>query len=316
MSHQTKHMTAPGTPSLATPNVTFTIDVVRVQGPARERLRKRFGPHMRNLLSGLSGPLDAVARIGLVSDTGSRPRVEDSAVAVLAHLGDDTVAIPVILAAVADGVGGHADGDLASAIVIQTLAENVVDEMAYDESHKLDKVRSTDNVEDLLMEAISKAHSAVKEGTDEGGTTLTCALIIDRTAYVAHVGDSRAYLLPAANGAMEQITRDHRLVREWVEHGLLKEEQLLHHPLAHILNRSLGRAADQCQVDLTTRSLTAGSRLLLCTDGVSDALNHNELWRIVSRSDHPQETCERLIKAALARNVHDDVTALMVELPG
>jgi serine/threonine protein phosphatase PrpC len=310
MYHLLKQTNGVQTPSLSI-NASFVVDTVRVQGPAREKLRKRFGNEMRNFLAGLVQPLDEVVRVGMASDTGTRPRNEDSVVALLAHLDDDHMPIPMMLVAVADGIGGNADGDLASALAIQTLTDCVVDRMVDADAGtvSLDPL----SIETLLVEAFGAAHHKIRRQTASGGSTLTGALIVDRTAYVAHVGDSRAYLLDAA-GDIEVLTRDHRFVREWEELGIISGQEAINHPQGHILYRALGKL-DQCEVDITRRNLGDGSRLLLCTDGVWETVEPGSISRIIRRSKHPQYACEVLISDALASNARDDVTAVLVEIP-
>jgi serine/threonine protein phosphatase PrpC len=267
---------------------------------------------MRDFMAGLANPLDSVVRVGVASDTGTRPRNEDSVMAMLAHLDDDHMPIPMILAAVADGVGGHADGDLASGLAIQTLAERVIDRLADADAGRVDI--DAVSIETLLVEAFGEIHYKIRRHTTGGATTLTCALIVDRTAYIAHVGDSRAYLFEPGEPGPELLTRDHRFVREWEEMGIISREEALNHPQGHILYRALGKL-DQCEVDITRRNLVDGARLLLCTDGIWETVDDAHMSTVVSRSAHPQGTCEGLLTMALANNAHDDITSVLVEIP-
>jgi serine/threonine protein phosphatase PrpC len=293
-------------------HASFILDTVRALGPAQEPLRSRFGSEMRNFLAGFAQPLDAVARVGLATDTGTRPRDEDSAIALMAHLDDYRWPVPLILLAVADGIGGSADGDLASALAIQTLAEVVVD-------HLVDVAEETvhvdlPSIEEMLLDAFGTAHRRIKQQTNGGGSTLTAALVVDRTAYIAHVGDSRAYWLDGATGEIDLLTRDHRFVRDWVDLGVISPQEAADHPQSHVLYRALGKL-DQCEVDLTHRILDDGSQLLLCTDGIWETVDPVNLTRVLRRSNHPQAACDELVRQALANEARDDVTAVLLKLP-
>ncbi len=313
MIHLPKHGASVG--ALSPDAAHLTIDYVRVQGPAQSRLRKRYKREMKNFLEALGGPQEGEVRLGVASDMGTRPRNEDSSIGLLAHLGDDT-SKPVVLVAVADGMGGHADGDVASAIAIEAITGAMVEALGNGSGSTVYNQRLNPTaVEGMLMGAVAAAHNEIKAGTAGGGCTVTCALIAGDTATLAHVGDSRAYLLNTRRRNIELITHDHLLVRAWQDAGIITEEQTVHHPQRHILYRSIGRA-ERCEVDLGQRSLAPGSCLLLCSDGVWDVLSRDEIARIVYQSEHPQEACERLINAAVTHGSHDDVTAALVELPG
>src|SRR5574341_522686 len=301
--------------SQAVGTALFALDYIRGQGPARGKLRKTFGDAMKNALAAQSKSVGGMPRIGMANDSGPRPRNEDSAVAMLGHLGGASDAIPVVLAGVADGIGGGNDGDRAGAIALNTLTEDVVAELTYLDDNKADRIWNTQNIEDLLMLAVNDAHGTIKAKTDGGGTTLTCALIIDGVAHIAHIGDSRAYLINAGEGEIDRLTRDHRIVSKLQEVGILTREQAKRHPQAHILYRSLG-IKDPVEVDLNHHNLEAGSLLLLCTDGISDVLSRDEIYWIVTRADDPQDACEELIHAAVDRNTRDDATAVLVEIGG
>lgn len=314
MTNLPRHTTEPGMSPIST-GFDFAIDYITAQGPARRRLSKRFDAEMRNSQTAFPQHEDAFARICLASDIGARPRNEDSAVAMLAHLEENDTKVPIILVAVADGIGGAADGDVASAIAIQTLTEGVVDRVAYHEDRKHNGRLSPSSIEGMLMTVTRMGHDTIKAETQGGGSTLTCALIVDDTAYLAHVGDSRAYLLNPNRQDIELITSDHHLVREWESLGILTAEQAAHHPLSHVLYWWLGRS-DQFEVDIKHRKLAAGTCLLLCTDGISNVLSQNDIYRILNHADQPEGICERLIKAAVAHNSHDDASALLVRIPG
>lgn len=295
-------------------NANFVIDYLRVLGPARERLRRRYSGDLRDYMAALAQPYDEVMRVGLASDTGTRPRNEDSAVALMAHLDDSHMPIPLLLMAVADGIGGSADGELAGALAIQTLVDCVVGRMVDVGDQQWGMALDALSVESLLVEAFGLAHHRIRRRTSGGGSTLTCALVIDRTAYVAHVGDSRAVLFGPDPAQVETLTRDHRFVREWEELGIISHEEAASHPQAHILYRSLGKL-DQVEVDLTRRTLVEGSRLLLCSDGIWETVGAQQMASVVHRASHPQNACEALLTAALAGDAHDDITATLVGIP-
>jgi protein phosphatase len=218
-----------------------------------------------------------------------------------------------MLVAVADGIGGASDGDLAGAIAIQVLTESIVDELVYREDRQLDRLLSTSNIEAMLRASTGMAHNAIKMETDGGGSTLTCALIVNGVAHLAHVGDSRAYLIDEQRKSIELLTRDHRLVYVWEAFGIVTPEQARHHPQRHVLDRWLGKI-DQFDVDFMQLDPTSSGWLLLCTDGISDVLNQNEIYAIVDQSEQPEQACARLINAALAHNTHDDLAAVLVEI--
>lgn len=311
MIHLFEDRTAPHKPAVSNTG-KFVLDFLRVQGSARNLLRPRFGGEMRNLLSGMAMLEESVARIGLASDRAARSTNQDSAVVLVGHFGDDMTPIPVILAAVADGVGGAPDGDEASAIAIQIVTERIVDELQANPDSSPRELLYVTHIEDLLEEAVTLAHNAIKVQTNQGGSTLTCAFMVDGTVYMAHVGDSRAYLLPGHNKRIDLITRDHRLVEMWKDMGFLNTEQMAHHPLKANLYRMLGKIG-QCEVDITRRHLPIGS-LLLVTDGITDVLSEKQMLEIIARSSDPDEACDRLIRAAINHNTSDDVTAALIQI--
>lgn len=306
----------PDTPksSPQTEPANLLIDYFRAQGPAQARLRNRFGYQMTASLEQLAHPEDGTIPIGVASDSGGRRRNEDSAVGFVAHVGADQVMHPVTFIAVSDGVGGGADGDLASAIAIERVTDDVVDSLPDQGDEALASGQVSPEVEKILEDAIADAHYEIKTGTDHGGSTLTSALVIDGEAVIAHIGDSRAYALNPKRKDIELLTHDHRLVQVWHDRGLLTDEQLYHHPFANVLLRHLG-GEKQAEVDIVQHKMPPGWRLLLCTDGISETLSEGEISNIARRSNHPQEACEQLISAAVAHGARDDVTAAMVEIP-
>jgi protein phosphatase len=295
--------------------IPYVIDYMRVQGAARLMLRQRFGVEMGNLEAALPVPLSSMLRIGVTTSAGTRPRNEDSSVAMMSHFGDDQSAIPVILLAVADGLGGNADGDVASALAVKVLTESVVNHMAAFAAGAGNADLSAESMEKLLIEAIAIAHHEVRAGTTGGSTTLTCALIVDRTAYVAHIGDCRAYLTNTGWKGMELITRDHRRERQVKVPAASPAYEIAAHRRAHTVTRVLGRS-ETCEVDLTRRNLVNGSRLLLCSNGIWEHVSPEVIFIAIQQSNQPQVTCESLTSVAIANQADDDMTALLVEMPG
>jgi protein phosphatase len=132
-------------------------------------------------------------------------------------------------------------------------------------------------------------------------------------AHVAHVGDSRAYLI--SKKEVEQLTRDHSLVQRLIELGTITYEESLDHPQRNVLYRAIGQAPD-LEVDTMTRRLPAGATILICSDGLWGCVSSAEMLEIVSNTADPQEACDKLVALANAHGGHDNITVVLFRMPG
>jgi protein phosphatase len=253
-------------------------------------------------------------RVGYVSDVGQlRGHNEDTLVVFQgAYLGYDTAA-PFGFFVVTDGMGGHQAGEVASSLAARLVAHKVLSSVYL--PFLLDATPNADTkpVPEILKSAIEKASFQVHERVPGGGgTTLTCALILGRRAYLAHVGDSRAYLL---NGReIRLLTRDHSFVNRLIELGELSPEEATVHPQRHVLYRAVGQQ-DQLEVDTHQQSLPPGSCLLLCSDGLSGVVSEKEMGAIIASAATPQQACQRLAEAANRAGGPDNITAVLIKTP-
>jgi serine/threonine protein phosphatase PrpC len=214
---------------------------------------------------------------------------------------------------VADGMGGHHDGEKASAMTARLVARHVVDAIlaALLDQHMDDPDRPA--ISDVLRTAVQKANEAVTSEIPEGGTTVTATVILGDLAYIAHVGDSRAYMI--ADDGIEQITRDHSLVQRLIELDQLTVEEAAEHPQRNVLYRAIGQS-DTLDVDAITRRLLPRSRLLLCSDGLWNLVPEGMIREVVSKYSSPQEACNQLVKMANERGGPDNITIILVQMPG
>ncbi len=213
---------------------------------------------------------------------------------------------------VADGMGGHHDGEKASAIaarsVFGTLTSKVyVPMLAGDERY------NDVPITEAMTEAILKANSEIVQKVPDGGTTLTALMIIGDMAYMAHVGDSRLYLIH--RDKLEQLTRDHSLVQRLLELDQITADEALDHPQKNVLYRALGQN-EQIEVDTLMRRLPPRSRVLLCSDGLWNQVDERQIWEVVSQYPNPQDACSELVRRANASGGLDNVTVILLQLPG
>jgi serine/threonine protein phosphatase PrpC len=202
------------------------------------------------------------------------------------------------LFAVADGMGGHRAGEVASATALEALRAAVAAGRPISEA-----------IESANAAVFAKAHD--DENLRGMGTTLTAAVAIDGSSIlIGHVGDSRAYRLHGDE--LEQITEDHSLVEELVREGRLTEEQAAVHPQRSIITRALGVDED-VQVDVYTLQLDPGDRVLICSDGLTTMVRAVDIARILRREHDPQRAAEMLVDAANAAGGEDNVSAVVLE---
>lgn len=220
---------------------------------------------------------------------------------------------------VADGMGGHAAGEVASAMAVQKVREAL--EQARPDIVRFSKEPDEERRKSLvkaLEAAVLEAHKAVYERgiaeTDKHGmgTTLDVVLIAGPEAFVAHVGDSRTYLV--REGQANQITTDHTVAEVLVIEGKLSPEEALHSPLRTILVNAIGVAPD-VGIEMAHIQLRVGDQLLLCSDGLHDYFpNHEELAYHLSEEEEPRELLARLIDMAKERGGHDNITGIIVDV--
>lgn len=213
---------------------------------------------------------------------------------------------------VADGMGGHHDGEKASAITTRMVATQVVNTVylplisnhAEDEGHT--------DISDAIIKAVQKANADVIEKVPDGGTTATLVVVMGNLAYIAHVGDSRAYLI--TKDGVEQITRDHSVVQRMVELDQLTPEEATDYPHKNVLYRAIGQN-ETVEVDMLVRRLPPNSRLLICSDGLWGQVEEKEILEIAMSHSNPQEASDKLVALANTRGGLDNITSILLKMP-
>lgn len=255
-----------------------------------------------------SSPIQLVVSTGL--DVGIKRRGrpnEDSLLALQNTRVLRGCTCPVGLFVVADGMGGHENGQEASRLVIQSLSETTVPSVLYGPTD--------DNYAELLAEGVHRANLELyqhnrQEKTDMG-TTITAALIVDTTAYVINAGDSRTYLYRASSG-LSQVTRDHSTVARLVENGLIQPEDVYTHPRRNEIYRSLGHHPSE-DLDSFILALQAGDLLMLCSDGLWEMVRDAEIQQIIASSlPQPAQISAALVQEALEGGGKDNISVIVV----
>ena len=203
---------------------------------------------------------------------------------------------------VADGMGGHKAGEFASRFTVEVVKEALAES-------------SEETPEAMIIQAITSANrklleTAKQDSRMEGmGTTLVVATVIERTLYLANVGDSRLYLL---NDEIKQVTKDHSLVQEMVRLGGIKQEEAKNHPDKNIITRAIG-AKEDVEVDFYEYRLKQGDMILMCTDGLSNMVEDGEMLHIVKGSRDVVEAVEGLIERANQNGGKDNIGIVAVD---
>ena len=250
-------------------------------------------------------------RVGRKTDVGKRRQLNEDSLCVLELVSNNqSINQPLGLYVIADGMGGHEGGEIASGLTINSIAQQAVQDL-------LLPATSGKELPDLpqwLVTAVMAANTAVYEkgklSNNDMGTTVVAALVNDNEAFIAHVGDSRAYLVGPAR--IEQITTDHSLVERLIATGQITREEARDHPQGNVIYRTIGDR-EQIDVDINAIQLVAGDCLLLCSDGLSGMITDETIHNLVTSAASPQDACQALIQAANTADGEDNITVIIIK---
>ena len=212
---------------------------------------------------------------------------------------------------VADGMGGHLDGERAAGTAVQTLAAEML-ERVYKQLLRNFNADSSPAILDALVSAAEHANLAVVQQVPGGGTTLSAVAIVGNLAYLAHVGDSRAYLVHGE--LIEQLTTDHTLVQRLLQMQELTPEQAANYPQKNVLYRAVGQNED-LKIERMIRSLPPGARIVICTDGLWDMVDDDTIGKVARSAKTPQAACDRLVQLANEGGGIDNISVIVLKLP-
>ncbi len=239
-----------------------------------------------------------------------RRRNEDSALVVTtASLGDAALP-PYGLFIVADGMGGHSEGQQASQMAARIVARDVMEKI-FPPFLNVGASEPSQPVQVILESSLQAANWEVQTRNPESGTTLTAALVLGERLYVAHVGDSRAYLVRDGDSPMELLTLDHSFVQRLQDTGQITAEEAAIHPQRNILYRAIGQG-ERLEVDTFSRPFPRASWLVLCSDGLWGVVGEAAMRAAVTLAANPQQACDELVEAALSGGGPDNISVVIV----
>ena len=283
-------------------------------------------PDIRHAISAASGgpaSMQIAVDLGAATHPGlARPNNEDGYLVSRAHRSLETLLtnlpageIPAWAAErsygliVADGMGGHAAGEVASHLALRTVVEHAV---ATADWIMCDMDAHAGRIEERMAERFAAADEAVQQEASRNpqlagmGTTLTMAVSCGKNLFLGHVGDSRALLL--RDGKLHVLTRDHSFAQALADAGSMPQESVASHRLRNVLLRHIGGAP---KADICHHTLISGDQLLLCTDGLTDLVPEAPIAAILQAAPTAQAACDQLVAAALAAGGKDNVTVVL-----
>jgi len=238
---------------------------------------------------------------------------EDSLLAITSTMAGNSGNLPFGLYIIADGMGGHQFGEVASNAAIRTVAGYVLRKFhSYLFQIKTDTM--DESFQEIMLAAVSEAQRAIQREAPGSGTTLTAALVLGQQITVAHVGDSRAYFV-YPDGRIEAITRDHSLVKRLEELGHISPEEAENYPHRNVLYRALGQG-EILEPDIFTIAFPQPATLMICSDGLWGVVSEQDLIRSINESPNLQRACQNLVTAANTAGGPDKISVVIAQLIG
>jgi PPM family protein phosphatase len=242
-----------------------------------------------------------------------REHNEDSVLALTSTISGSVENVPFGLYIVADGMGGHQFGEVASNAAIRIMGGNVTKKF-HSYLYSLPTQPLQDSLQEVMETSIMEAHQYVQREAPGSGTTVTAALVLGEQVTIAHVGDSRAYSV-YPDGRVEPLTRDHSLVKRLEELGHLNKNEVETFPHRNVLIRALGQG-ESLEADIFTIPFPQAGYLMICSDGLWGVINENDVFRIITEASNLQRACHGLVEAANAAGGPDNITVILAQLIG
>ncbi len=238
---------------------------------------------------------------------------EDSLLAFTITLAGNSSSMPFGLYIVADGMGGHQYGEVASNAAVRVVASYVMKKFK-PYLFALKPTQPDESLQEIMQTAVRDAQKAIQSEAPSSGTTLTAALVLGQQVTIAHVGDSRAYYIHP-DGRTEVITRDHSLVKRLEELGHINSDEVENYPHRNVLYRALGQG-EILEADVFTVSFPQSGYLMLCSDGLWGVVADQDMVRMIKDAPNLHRACQNLVEAANAAGGPDNISVVLAQLIG
>jgi serine/threonine protein phosphatase PrpC len=250
-------------------------------------------------------------QIGMGLSVGRQREVnEDTIFALSATIADGVRDLPFGIFVLADGMGGHASGEVASAAAAKTMAQFVLDKIS-SWMLSVEQEGAGESIQEIMESGVREAHRAVLKAAPGGGTTLTAVLALGEQITIAHVGDSRVYFI-YPDGRVQIKTQDHSLVHRLKELGQITDKEASTHPQRNILYRALGQT-EPFRPDIITCEFPHPGTLLLCSDGLWGVLPEESIAHIVNTAKSPSQACQTLVESANLAGGPDNISVILAQ---
>jgi serine/threonine protein phosphatase PrpC len=270
---------------------------------------------IQSIVSNLTTRYDLQQLIAACGQSAGKQRDlnEDSLLAITCTLAGNSGNTPFGLYIVADGMGGHQFGEVASNSAIRTVAGYILRKF-HPYLFNLKPESLDESLQEIMQAAVAEAQKVIQHEAPGSGTTLTAALILGQQVTLAHVGDSRAYMI-YTDGRIETVTRDHSLVKRLEELGHISPTEAASYPHRNVLYRALGQG-ELLEPDIFTIPFPSAGLLMLCSDGLWGVVSEQDLLRAVREAPNLQRACQNLVVAANNAGGPDNISVVLVQLSG
>ena len=270
---------------------------------------------IQSILQGPSTQYDLQQLIAASGQSVGKQRElnEDSLLALTTTLAGNSGSLPFGLYIVADGMGGHQYGEVASNAAVRVVASLVMKKF-HPYLFNLKPTQPDESLQEIMQTAVKDAQRAIQTEAPSSGTTLTAALVLGQQITIAHVGDSRAYHIHP-DGRTEVVTRDHSLVKRLEELGHINSDEAENYPHRNVLYRALGQG-EVLEADVFTVSFPQTGYLMLCSDGLWGVVSDSDMMRMIKEAPNLHRACQNLVEAANAAGGPDNISVVLVQMIG